>query len=592
MAKKGKLKYYDEKAKKTVLIIAVVTALSFVLSIVLVNPYLFMIGIIGVLVLSAYMSVTEKKIKKEQGELLNEIKVKLQNTLNISSIDAFISEYDDRVVVKSRQALDGYTDLKYFKETNALDNAKEKATTRMRISKCISHFLQNNDYKENRLYDYVAEELERYIKIIRSEYKVLVSYVTASGNNVANNMMTVSLGRLNEIAAHPEYLMSKGEYNKFLKQQEKEALEEKKKSYYEKVNAIIDFANSSKEELVVKSKANELDTLIQSLFDRTINSIQKIKELESEEWEMIGNFISSISDQVTKLVEDDKKISDYYASDDFAKIKETCDNLTQSRKDFNEYIEEKAESISKLFGTRVSRNETETNDEYNYVRAYKKSITPFTAEVSSTVFGSAENNPMDYVIKYFYPNKSQYKSQIEKLQLLIEELETLKEAKEIIENYKKDYDEYIQNVPEFVLKNDEDGFYKRLGLAVIDEAVLNVEYKFAYTSDGGMAQRSFTVPMNEENITELINRLESKLTTQALAKEQRALMTSKLRTQIKERDNYTCCQCGNSTHAEPNLLLEIDHIIPIAKGGLTKEDNLQTLCWKCNRSKGSKLITA
>ena len=136
-------------------------------------------------------------------------------------------------------------------------------------------------------------------------------------------------------------------------------------------------------------------------------------------------------------------------------------------------------------------------------------------------------------------------------------------------------------------------FYsKRLGLAVIDEAVLNVEYKFAYTSDGGMAQRSFTVPMNEENITELINRLESKLTTQALAKEQRALMTSKLRTQVKERDNYTCCQCGNSTHAEPNLLLEIDHIIPIAKGGLTKEDNLQTLCWKCNRSKGSKLITA
>lgn len=145
MAKTGKLKYYDEKAKKTVLIIAVVTALSFVLSIALVNPYLFMIGIIGVLVLSAYMSITEKKIKKEQGELLNEIKGKLQNTLNISSIDAFISEYDDRVVVKSRQALDSYTDLKYFKETNVLDNAKEKATTRMRISKCISHFLQNND---------------------------------------------------------------------------------------------------------------------------------------------------------------------------------------------------------------------------------------------------------------------------------------------------------------------------------------------------------------------------------------------------------------------------------------------------------------
>lgn len=67
-------------------------------------------------------------------------------------------------------------------------------------------------------------------------------------------------------------------------------------------------------------------------------------------------------------------------------------------------------------------------------------------------------------------------------------------------------------------------------------------------------------------------------------------MTTKLRLKIKERDNYTCCQCGNSLAVEPNLLLEVDHIIPIAKGGLTQEENLQTLFWKCNRSKGSKII--
>ena len=129
-----------------------------------------------------------------------------------------------------------------------------------------------------------------------------------------------------------------------------------------------------------------------------------------------------------------------------------------------------------------------------------------------------------------------------------------------------------------------------INLAIIDEAVLNVEYKFTYTSDGGMAQRSFTIPMNEENLTELISYLESKLSLEALAKEQRALMTAKLRTMIKERDNYTCCECGNSVHRESNLLLEIDHIMPISKGGLTQEDNLRTLCWKCNRKKGAKLI--
>lgn len=82
-----------------------------------------------------------------------------------------------------------------------------------------------------------------------------------------------------------------------------------------------------------------------------------------------------------------------------------------------------------------------------------------------------------------------------------------------------------------------------------------------------MAKRQFSVPMNEETIIELAGRLQSKLSLASFAKEQRALMTSRLR-QKKERDNYTCKVCGNSIHIEPNLLLEIDHIIPVSKGAL------------------------
>ena len=172
----------------------------------------------------------------------------------------------------------------------------------------------------------------------------------------------------------------------------------------------------------------------------------------------------------------------------------------------------------------------------------------------------------------------------------MEELETLKDAKEIIENYKRDYQQYITNVPKFIMDYDEDGFYSRLGFANISEAALTVEYKFSYTSDGGMAQRSFTIPMTEETIVNLIEILESKLTMAAFAKEQRILMTSKLRQRIKERDNFTCKFCENSTYKEPNLLLEIDHIVPVSKGGCTEESNLQTLCWKCNRQKSSKIV--
>ena len=384
--------------------------------------------------------------------------------------------------------------------------------------------------------------------------------------------------------------MGKGEYNKYLKEQQKEALNQKQHEYYENVNNIIDYANENKESLVIKGSQEQLDNLITQLFDRTVNSIKKIKTIDSEEWEIIGNFMTRIKSEIKKIVSTNKRVLDYYESPSFLKIKETCEVLMSTQREFNEYINEKVQSISQLFGTRVVRNETINEDEYNYIRPYKKTITPFTAEVSATVFASAENNPLEYVVKNFYPNKKLYPEQIHKLYRLVEELETLRDAKKIIENYKIEYQQYLGDVPDFILENDESGFYSRLGFANVDESMLTIEYKFSYTSKGGMAQRSFTVPMTEETIVELIKTLESKLTAKAFAKEQRALMTKKLREFIKKRDDFTCCNCGNSTYKEPNLLLEIDHIIPVAKGGCTVEDNLQTLCWKCNRTKSDKII--
>ena len=66
-------------------------------------------------------------------------------------------------------------------------------------------------------------------------------------------------------------------------------------------------------------------------------------------------------------------------------------------------------------------------------------------------------------------------------------------------------------------------------------------------------------------------------------------MTPQLREAILRRDNWTCQCCGNSIFREPNLLLEVDHIIPVSAGGKTEPSNLQTLCWKCNRSKSDNI---
>lgn len=67
---------------------------------------------------------------------------------------------------------------------------------------------------------------------------------------------------------------------------------------------------------------------------------------------------------------------------------------------------------------------------------------------------------------------------------------------------------------------------------------------------------------------------------------QRKLMTKVLRKQIMERDHYTCQVCGK--HMPDEVGLQIDHIVPVAKGGKTVPSNLRVLCSKCNGRKGAR----
>lgn len=62
---------------------------------------------------------------------------------------------------------------------------------------------------------------------------------------------------------------------------------------------------------------------------------------------------------------------------------------------------------------------------------------------------------------------------------------------------------------------------------------------------------------------------------------------TKLRFQVFERDNFTCKYCGLTP---PAVRLQIDHVIPISKGGKDEEANLVTSCFECNNGKRDKVL--
>jgi len=81
------------------------------------------------------------------------------------------------------------------------------------------------------------------------------------------------------------------------------------------------------------------------------------------------------------------------------------------------------------------------------------------------------------------------------------------------------------------------------------------------------------------------------VTSERVPKEPGDYVNLRLRTEVLERDKHTCQICGYAAgekYADGELVkLEADHIIPLADGGQTTVDNLQTLCARCNAGKKS-----
>lgn len=95
---------------------------------------------------------------------------------------------------------------------------------------------------------------------------------------------------------------------------------------------------------------------------------------------------------------------------------------------------------------------------------------------------------------------------------------------------------------------------------------------------GRLAKQIVQVQNGELVETDLLRRFERERT-------RRSPFPVKLRYKILKRDREQCVKCGASPKKNPEVTLEVDHIIPVAKGGTDDPANLQRLCWSCNQGK-------
>lgn len=281
----------------------------------------------------------------------------------------------------------------------------------------------------------------------------------------------------------------------------------------------------------------------------------------------------------------------YFRSAKFMAIKNRISAHIQDCNDLNDHIEELKVTHIGTDMTRRGHSDYHDNSKWNFKRSGFKKIAnaPNVCNCSRIVCDGSRKDPLRYVCKYFGFKADE--PTLAKFETMLNNFTAVEDGKKSLTGEKNDILASIsQEVPFLIRKFSKKLLEKKLGFKDIDFSdTYYPSFKFQYVSAGGNASTENTIVMDIPNLNAMVNYLNDGIKRKKSAAGQRALMTSALRKHILERDNYTCRQCGISTYAEPHLLLEVDHIIPVSKGGMTTEDNLQVLCWRCNRTKGAKL---
>ena len=283
----------------------------------------------------------------------------------------------------------------------------------------------------------------------------------------------------------------------------------------------------------------------------------------------------------------------YFGSEQFQTVKAEITSVVAEHNEVVNYVEEirtqgAFELGSSSTGQYAHLASFENNSRWNNRRDRNVAeYAPHVHNASLQMVRNASAEPIKYLMKYFSVSSNQ--ETLADVQRVASDISRLEEAVANVQGREAAITAQI-GPPKFILKHYQVEYWSQIGIHLSPIEVPYPQYKFQYTSAGGNTGQTANVVLNTPTLEALSATLVDKIRWTKSAAGQRALMTNRPRGMIKERDRFTCVKCGVSLAAQPHLLLEVDHIMPVSKGGLSVPENLQTLCWKCNRSKGAKVI--
>lgn len=144
--------------------------------------------------------IMEQKYKQLETEVLKELGYPNWNV---------ISYFDEYVTVKSRQALEKYDDIKFFKENREkIVRAEDVLKRKMNIAINLRSFLENNEYKSRSQYGRLTKQINEVLKNAGA-YRISVDYISSAGNHLGTKAIIVNQYNIDRFKKDPSLLMGK-----------------------------------------------------------------------------------------------------------------------------------------------------------------------------------------------------------------------------------------------------------------------------------------------------------------------------------------------------------------------------------------------